>query len=157
MKIERGTMVMKDGKAWGVEYSDGYCTQYGWIDPATAPIHSMGVKKPSDIAYKGAHWLRELETGTVVVVERVTTVKVLPSVIGFKNFISDKDGTYDPDVLFQTYLYSIGYLDADADMGNYSLDARSNYVMGDDFIQALYTPTLTIDGLRHRLIGVETL
>lgn len=161
MKTERGTMVMKDGKAWGVEYSDGHSTTYGWIDPEKAPIHSMGVKWPSDIAYRGAHFLKELKTGTVEVVERITTVKVLASAVGFKNFIWDMDGDYDPDTLFQTYLYSLGYNESDISEGEYVYVSNSDEPvksLRDEFYNALYNQRpYTIEALRQRLIDVNTL
>ena len=78
-KIERGLMVMKDGKAWGEEYADGQSTSYGWLNPADkrAEIHNPEFcKKPTDVTYKGSHYTDELLTAKLVSVERVTTVKI---------------------------------------------------------------------------------
>lgn len=80
MKIERGVMVMKDGKAWGVEYADGRHTEYGWIAPEDAPIHDPRYcRRPSDVTYPGSHYTAELSTGELVMVERRTEVTVLSS------------------------------------------------------------------------------
>ena len=80
MKIERGVMVMKNGKAWGVEYEDGHCTAYGWIDPESAPIHNPKYcHKTTDVTYKGSPYTRELELGELVDVERTTTLSINPS------------------------------------------------------------------------------
>lgn len=78
MKVERGVMVMKDGKAWGITYKDGHSTSYGWMDPEDAPIHNPEFcKKPTDVTWQGSHYTAELKTGKLVEVERVTEVKIL--------------------------------------------------------------------------------
>ena len=75
MKIERGVMVMKDGKAWGKTYEDGQSTAYGWMDPESAPIHDPEFcKRPTDVTYKDSPYLSELEAAELVRVERRTTV-----------------------------------------------------------------------------------
>jgi hypothetical protein len=78
MKIEKGVMVMKDGKAWGKTYEDGRCTEFGWMDPEDAEIHNPDfVKKPADLTYKGSHHTEELSKGKVVRVERRTEVVIV--------------------------------------------------------------------------------
>lgn len=78
MKTENGVMIMKDGKAWGETYADGYSTNYGWMDAESAPIHNPRFcKKPTDTTWKGSPYVRELETGKIVHVERTTTVQIL--------------------------------------------------------------------------------
>lgn len=78
MKIEKGVMVMKDGKAWGIEYEDGQCQSYGWIDPENADIHNPEFcKNPTDVTYKGSYYIKELQTAKLVMVERITEVKFL--------------------------------------------------------------------------------
>ena len=78
-KIERGVMVMKDGKAWGCAYSDGHSTLYGWMNPEDAKIHNPEFcKKPSDVTYVTSPNIQELNTGSIVPVERTTTVTILP-------------------------------------------------------------------------------
>ena len=75
--IETGVMVMKDGKAWGVTYSDGHSTAYGWVDPASAAagIHDPEFcKRPTDVTYSGSPYCQELATATLVEVERKTIV-----------------------------------------------------------------------------------
>ena len=76
-KVEKGVMVMKDGKAWGVTYKDGHSTSYGWKDAESAPIHNPEFcKKVTDVTYKGSYLIPELEKGELVHVERTITVKV---------------------------------------------------------------------------------
>lgn len=78
MTIETGVMLLKDGRAWGVSYSDGYCTEYGWIDPTIAPIHDPKYcKQPSDLTYRGSPYIAEMNTGKLFYVERRTTVSVI--------------------------------------------------------------------------------
>lgn len=75
MKVERGVMVMKGGKAWGVIYEDGRSTEYGWMAPEDAPIHDPKYcKKPTDVTYQGSHHIPELKKGQLVHVERRTEV-----------------------------------------------------------------------------------
>lgn len=77
-KIETGVMVMKDGKAWGIEYDDGYSTSYGWINPADATIHNpQYCKKTTDVTYGGSPYVKELETASLVRIERRTTVTII--------------------------------------------------------------------------------
>ena len=77
MKIEKGVMIMKDGKAWGITYEDGRSTCYGWMAPEDAPIHNPEFcKKPEDVTYKGSYLIPELRTGRLVFVERRTEVIV---------------------------------------------------------------------------------
>ena len=76
-RIEVGVMVMKNGKAWGIEYEDGHSTSYGWIDPTKAPIHNpKHCTKTTDVTYSGSHYIKELKTGKLVMVERKTIVTI---------------------------------------------------------------------------------
>lgn len=76
-KEETGVLVMKNGKAWGINYSDGKSTSYGWIDPVNAPLKDEKyVKKPSDVTYRGSHYVDELIDADVVKVTRITTVEI---------------------------------------------------------------------------------
>lgn len=80
MKIEKGVMVMKDGKAWGETYTDGRSSSYGWMDAESAPIHNpRHCRKPTDVTYKGSPYVSELQTAQIVMVERITTVRVIQS------------------------------------------------------------------------------
>jgi len=75
MNVETGVMVMKDGKAWGVAYFDGYSTTYGWVDPHFAPIHNPKYcKAVTSVTYPGSPYERELLTGKLVHVRRETHV-----------------------------------------------------------------------------------
>jgi hypothetical protein len=76
--IERGVMIMKDGKAWQVVYNDGKSREEGWGAPETAPIHDpVYCREPTDVTYKGSPSEKELRKGKVVLVERETIVRVL--------------------------------------------------------------------------------
>jgi hypothetical protein len=78
MKIERGVMVMKDGKAWGKVHEDGHSTSYWWMVPESAQIHNpMFCKKPTDVTWTGSHYEKELSTGKLVTVERRTEVVII--------------------------------------------------------------------------------
>ena len=77
-RIEKGVMVMKDGKAWGKTYEDGYCTAYGWIEPEQARIHNPKYcTKTTDVTHSGSQYTEELKTGELVLVERLTTVTIV--------------------------------------------------------------------------------
>jgi len=78
VRIEKGVMVMKNGKAWGKTYADGQATEYGWMDAESAPIHDPKYcKKPTDVTCNGSPYTKELATGEIVSVERRTEVIVL--------------------------------------------------------------------------------
>lgn len=50
MKIEKGVMVIKDGKGWGITYQDGQSTSYGWVPLEDAYLADHRYcKKPTDI------------------------------------------------------------------------------------------------------------
>ena len=77
-KIERGVMVMKEGRAWGIRYEDGRSTEYGWMNPINAPIHNPEFcKKPTDITYPESHNRAEISTGKLVHVIRKITVRIV--------------------------------------------------------------------------------
>ena len=78
-KIEKGVMIMKDGKAWGITYQDGHCTVHGWMDNIEdAPIHNpQFCTNPTDAVYKGSPDTKEIIKGELVPVERVTTVTIV--------------------------------------------------------------------------------
>lgn len=76
-RIESGVMIMKDGKAWGVAYSDGQTTAYGWVTPEQATIHDpKHLVKPTDATRQGSGYADELRKGKIVHVERRTQVIV---------------------------------------------------------------------------------
>lgn len=78
MKEEIGVMIIKEGKAWGVNYKDGQSTSYGWIDIESAPIHDPRFcKNTTDATYKGSYLTDELKTGKLVMVKRITTVEIV--------------------------------------------------------------------------------
>lgn len=71
MKIQRGVMVMRNGKAWGITYEDGHSTHYGWMDPEDAEIYDpQYCKAPTNATYPNSHYIPELSLGIVVPVER---------------------------------------------------------------------------------------
>lgn len=78
MKVERGVMIMKNGKGWGETYADGHSTSYGWMDVESAPIHDPKFcKKPTDVTWKESPYVKELVTAKLVAVERTTTVHLI--------------------------------------------------------------------------------
>lgn len=78
MLIERGVMVMKDGKAWGETYADGHSTSYGWLALELAPIHDPEYcTKTTDVTYDNSPYRNELLTGKLVKVERTTEVRII--------------------------------------------------------------------------------
>jgi hypothetical protein len=69
--IERGVMVMKNGKAWGKDYEDGHITSWGWIPPDRAPIHDPEwCQDVTDVTWEDSPYIEELKTGKLVEVER---------------------------------------------------------------------------------------
>lgn len=77
MKIERGVMIMKDGKAWGILYADGRSTCYGWVSPEYATIHDPEFcRSPEDVTYKNSPYIKELRSGSLVMVKRTTTIEI---------------------------------------------------------------------------------
>ena len=76
-KIERGVMVMKNGKAWGTVPSDWGHSPDGWV----APVHGhlcnpKFVRTPSDILSPHSLSKEECDSGKLVPVERITRVAV---------------------------------------------------------------------------------
>ena len=77
MRVEKGVMVMKGDKAWGIVYEDGRETNYGWLDPEDfrASIHDPKYcKSPLDVTYKQSPYRKELSTASIIPVERRTTI-----------------------------------------------------------------------------------
>lgn len=73
MKIEKGVMVMKNGRAWGVEYDDGHCKVYGWLEPETATIYNpVYCKDPIDVLSQDSAYAREMVGAVLVPVVRTT-------------------------------------------------------------------------------------
>ncbi len=78
MKIEKGVLVMKNGKAWGIVYEDGQSTAYGWVDPVDGRMSDPEYcKHPTDVTYSGSPYYEELLSGKLVSVERITKVVIV--------------------------------------------------------------------------------
>jgi len=78
MKIEKGVMVMKNGKGWGIAYEDGHSTVFDWIDIEDAPIHDPEFcTKTTDVTWTESPYIEELETAQLVRVERKTEVTII--------------------------------------------------------------------------------
>lgn len=61
-----GVVVEKNGKFWGVQYEDGHSTSYGFGPIENAGIHNPEFcKKPTDVTYRGSHYVEELSTATL--------------------------------------------------------------------------------------------
>lgn len=80
MKLETGVMVFKGIKAWGIEYSDGQCTSFGWVSPDEAVIFDPRFcKSPLDAARRDCpHEEEALRDGILTHVTRRTEVIVTP-------------------------------------------------------------------------------
>lgn len=78
-KIERGLMVMKNGMAWARKDGDAQFTIYGWIDPTDERVEIHNPEfchSTTDVTYTGSPHIKELLTGKLVHVERITTINV---------------------------------------------------------------------------------
>lgn len=75
--VERGVMIVKDGKAWGaVPTGWGHPTQ-GWVNPIYGHLHKPEfIKIPSDILSPHSLSKEEINQGRIVPAERVTHVTV---------------------------------------------------------------------------------
>ncbi len=74
---EIGVMVLKDDKAWGIDFQDDSSTSFGWIYPTKAELKSEKIcKKPEDMSKDGRN-TGQLSLGKVVKVERITILKIL--------------------------------------------------------------------------------
>lgn len=78
MKIERGVMVIKNGRAWGKVYEDGRSTEYGWMCLEDAPIRDPKYcHKPQDVTHRGdVRGRKELADASLVWVTRRTEVLI---------------------------------------------------------------------------------
>jgi hypothetical protein len=75
---DSGVMLMYKGFGWGIDYADGQCTSYGWVDPINAIISNPKYcTEPADLTYKGSYTIKEMNKGTLIPVRRVTTVEVV--------------------------------------------------------------------------------
>lgn len=79
MKVEKGVMVVKDGKGWGCLYNDGKSFSEGWRSLENAEIHDPRFcTKPTDVTYRDSPYIHELITAKLVKVERITQVRIIP-------------------------------------------------------------------------------
>ena len=77
MKIETGVMVIKNGKGWGIEYKDGQCSCYGWVDLEDAKIYNPKYcRNPASVMGTNLGYTEELSTAELVYVKRETKVIV---------------------------------------------------------------------------------
>lgn len=80
MKIEKGVMIIKDGKAWGIEYADGHSTSYGWVDIESYDVHVRDpryCRKIEDATYENSPYLDEMKKGKLMHVEKRIEVTIL--------------------------------------------------------------------------------
>jgi len=76
-RVEKGVMVVKDGKGWGRLYQDGHETCVGWMNMEDAPIHDPKFcRSTTDVTYKGSPYTKELLTAKLVSVKRTTFTHV---------------------------------------------------------------------------------
>lgn len=72
-----GVMVVKDGKAWGVEYEDGKGRAYGWVEIANGEIHDPRYcKHPLDVTYVGSHDEKKLAGATLLLARQIVITEV---------------------------------------------------------------------------------
>lgn len=79
MKIEHiktGVMLVLNGKAWGVNYSDGRETSYGWMEPSIKTLYDPRFYATADRIAGGSHYLNEARKGVVVKATITTTVEI---------------------------------------------------------------------------------
>ena len=75
--VERGVMIVKDGKAWGSVPTGWDHPTTTWVDPIHGQLHKPEfIKKPSDILSPHSLSKEEIDLGKIVPVERVTHVTV---------------------------------------------------------------------------------
>jgi len=75
---EEGVAVELNGKFWGIEYEDGQCCNYGWVNADKAIItQAEFIKKPEDLTYKNSHYIKELQKGKIVKIKKVTVINTL--------------------------------------------------------------------------------
>lgn len=71
--LESGVVLKKNNKFWGVIMEDGQITQHGWTDIKKAKLSDPTYcKRPSDMTYKSDHNIPEMETGSLVQIQRIT-------------------------------------------------------------------------------------
>lgn len=77
-KITDGVMVMKDGKAWGVEYEDHNATAYGWVHPLKAFIRNPEIcTNQTDFDMRRGSYTNELKTGKLVKIKETIILEIL--------------------------------------------------------------------------------
>lgn len=70
-KTVSGVVVEYNGKYWGVNYEDGKCLSYGWVDIDLAKIvDAQFISKPEDMTFGGSSNIKELQKGKLVKVTR---------------------------------------------------------------------------------------
>lgn len=75
--VERGVMIVKDGKAWGSVPTGWDHPTPTWVDPIYGHLHKPEfIRKPSDILSPHSLYKEEIDLGKIVSVERVTHVTV---------------------------------------------------------------------------------
>jgi len=83
VEIEKGVMVYKDGKGWGITYEDEYATEYGWLLIDDAPIHNPEYcKKVTDVLSPRSleFYKKELEGAELLPTIRTIYTKVIKGV-----------------------------------------------------------------------------
>jgi hypothetical protein len=75
---ERGRIIVKGDKAWGVAYpggGHGCSDSKGWVHPCKATVYGKHLHKPEDATYKGSMDVKKLREGSVVDVIITTSVE----------------------------------------------------------------------------------
>lgn len=75
--IEEGVVAEYEGGYWGLQYEDGYSSEYGFGSIFKATISDPKYcKKPTDMTYRGSRHLEKLEKASLRTVAKTTTYEV---------------------------------------------------------------------------------
>lgn len=74
---ESGVVAELNGKYWGIQYEDGRSTSCGFGPIEKADIRDPKYcEKPTDMTYRGSHYVGELRKSTLRRVSKVTIYEV---------------------------------------------------------------------------------
>lgn len=76
--IREGVVAELDGKFWGIQYQDSYCTSYDFGDLANATIGDPKYcKKPTDMTYTDSPYTEKLLKSRLVRVRKTIRVEIV--------------------------------------------------------------------------------
>ena len=83
VKLEKGVMIVKNGKAWGIkawgiERETGHSISYGFINLEDARIYNPEFcRRTTAVTYKGSPYIEELKTAKLVKVVKRTEITMV--------------------------------------------------------------------------------